>query len=68
MYGSMRITRRTVQAEQHTSMRGGELLIGLRFHGDSPIVSDSAHCLFAHRLVIGGNDDHEAWLQLLRRW
>lgn len=68
MYGSMRITRSTAQAEQHTSMRGGKSSIGLRFHGDSPIVSDSTHHLFWHRLVIGGNDDHEAWLQLPRHW
>jgi len=49
-------------------MRGGELSIGLRFHGVSLIVSDSAHRLFGHRLVIGGNDNHEVWLQLPRRW
>ena len=64
----MRITRSTAQAEQHTSMRGGTLSIGLRFHGDTPIVSDSTRCLLGHRLVIGGNDDHEVWLQLPRRW
>ena len=68
MYGSMPITRSTVPAEPPTSKHGGMSSIGMWLAADTQIPDDSARCLLANRLVIGGNDDHEAWLQLPRRW